>query len=89
MKQINLKIDDELLKKIDAHAEKAYSGNRSSLVRDALDAFIDESQKQYEGIPPEIKERIAFMMLLVLNGKQDEDWEILQSEVMELWKNVQ
>ena len=89
MKSVNLKVEDNLLMKIDELSNRKYSGNRSNLIREALSSFVDESQKQYDNIPSEIKVRIAFILQIVLNGKSDRDWKIIQKEVTELWKNVQ
>ncbi len=89
MKSVNLKVEDSLLEKIDELSHRKHSGNRSDLIREALHVFVDESQKHYENIPAEIKTRIAFIMQLILTGQPDRDWEIIQSEVMALWKNVQ
>ena len=89
MKSINLKIEDGLHEQIDELSNRKYSGNRSKLIREALHTFVDESRKQYDNIPSEIKARIAFIMQLMLTGHPDKDWEIVQSEVMTLWKNMQ
>lgn len=84
MPTITVKLDDELLTQVDTLACKKGT-NRSEMIRQALSEHISGVHSQYDGIPQEIKDKVAFIRLLVLDGTPDKDWELVQREVSNLW----
>ena len=88
MVSVTVKVDAALLSELDSLAQKKEL-TRSAAIRQALEEYTTGVQGQYLGIPPEVKDRVAFMMLLLMDGTPDQDWELVREEVLGLWTIVQ
>ena len=88
MTTVSLKLEDELLARVDSLASKKEI-SRSEAIRQALAEYVAGAQAQYTGIPRELKDRVEFIKLLVLEGGPDKDWELVQKEVSSLWITLQ
>lgn len=84
MVTVTVKLDDVLLGELDSLAQKKEL-NRSAAIRQALADYTAGAKTQYGGIPPELNERVEFLMLLLLEGTPDKDWSFVREEVMGLW----
>jgi len=88
MTPISLKLEDELLAQVDSLASKK-EVSRSEAIREALAEYVAGAQAQYTGIPQELKDKVEFINLLVLEGVPDKDWALVQKEVSSLWISLQ
>ena len=88
VKVINVNVEETLLSKLDSLAKRK-AITRSAFVREALESYVNDAECQYDNIPTEVVERVSFLMLLVVNGERDKDWEFVGNEVVELWKIMQ
>ena len=84
MTTVTVKLDDALLAQVDSLARKR-EDSRSGTIRQAVSEYISGVHSQYDGIPQEIKDKVTFIRLLVLNGTPDKDWDLVQREVSNLW----
>ena len=88
MGTISTRIDESLCQKL-ADFAKQDGRSKSDIVRIAVEQFLSKEAAQRSDIPDSIKERTEFITQIVLTGTPDRDWELIQTEMIDLWKNMQ
>ncbi len=86
MTSLNVRLPKALNERVVDEAGKSYGGNKSKVAIAALDAFLGEKDTQRENIPQEFKNRLAFIVQIMLNGNAERDWSFVEKEVLELWQ---
>ena len=87
MRTITVKLDEALVAQVDSLVGTTET-NRSEIIRRALSEYVSDIHSQYEGIPKSIKDKMAFLKLLVLEGTPENDWSIVQREVTSIWTDM-
>ena len=88
MASISTRVEETLYHQLE-NVAKRDGRSKSDIVRIAVEQFLSKEAAQRSDIPDSIKERTEFITQIVLTGTPDRDWELIQTEMIDLWKNMQ
>ncbi len=70
-------------------ADRDYNGSITNVANAAIDQFMQEDAQQYGHFPEKVKNRVAFLLMLVRDGDPSIDWPLICKEVEDLWQRMQ
>lgn len=70
-------------------ADRDYNGSITNVVNATIDQFMQEDAQHHGHFPEKVKNRVAFLLMLVRSGDPSIDWSLICKEVEALWQSMQ